>query len=307
MAKRRGADVSVARTNPDKLMWPDARVTKSDLIDYYEAVSGPLLEEIQGHPLTVVRAPDGVKGFRFFQKQAPDYTPDWIETVTLPAPASKRKEVRFLLCNRVETLSWLGNQAALELHPSLSSTAQPDAPDALVFDLDPPERGFAKAVKAAGAFRQVLDDLGLRSVVKTTGGKGLHIFVPLDAKSSFQEVYAAAEEIGRRAMEVSETALTFAFLKKDRRGRVLIDIGRNGPGATTVATFSPRARRGAPVSFPVLWSDVDRVDPRDLTIRTAPELLDGPAVKTWRKERRRGQRLPDLEALAPEGRKQSER
>jgi bifunctional non-homologous end joining protein LigD len=285
----------VKRTNPDKLMWPDVGVTKSDLIAYYEAVSRPLLAELRGRPLTVVRAPDGIDGFRFFQKQAPDSTPEWIDTVTLPAPASKRKEVRYLLCERRETLQWLGNQAALELHPALSSTEHPDGPDALVFDLDPPEGGFAAAVGGAHAFREVLDGLGLRSVVKTTGGKGLHIFVPLRGEEPFDRVHAAAETIGRRAMEVGSTPMTFAFLKKDRRGRVLIDIGRNGPGATTVACFSPRARPGAPVSFPVAWDDLDAVAPLDFTIATVPDLLDSPAVKAWRRERKRGQALPDLD------------
>ena len=283
----------VRRTNPDKLMWPKDRVTKHDLISYYEAVSNLLVEELRGRPLTVVRAPDGIDGFRFFQKQAPDSTPPWVETVLLPAPASRRKEVRFLLCNRPETLVWLGNQAALELHPSLASVESPRHPDALVFDLDPPERGFAKAIAAASAFREVLDDLNLRSVVKTSGGKGLHIFVPVEG-ATFEQTHAAAEGIGRLAIERTSIPMTFAFLKKERRGRLLIDIGRNGPGATTVATFSPRARRGAPVSFPVLWEDIDRIDPRDFTIRTAPDLLFTPAVKAWMKERRRTQTLPEI-------------
>lgn len=283
--------MAVKFTNLQKLIWPAEGITKGDLIDYFSAVSRALISEVRNRPLTLVRAPDGIEGFTFFQKKAPDYSPDWIQTVTLPAPSVKH-DVRYILCNRTDTLLWMGNQAAVELHPWLSRAPKVEEPDLLAFDLDPPEGRFDLAVSAAGAVREVLLELGLRSVIKTTGGKGLHIISPLSPGHSFSETANASMKIAQTAREGRPDLMTLEMRKASRDGRVLVDIGRNAPGATVVSAFSPRRRPGATVSFPVLWSDIDRVAPEDFTIRTVPGLLETPAVKDWQEARKRKQRIP---------------
>lgn len=281
----------VTLTNPEKLLWPADGITKADLAGYYERLAEHLLTEVQGRPLTVVRAPNGIDGQRFFQKNAPRGTPDWVETITLPAPSAKR-DVSYVLCNTADTLSWLGNQAALEFHPMLSRAQDVGRPDLIVFDLDPPEERFDLARRGAVVVRGLLEKIGLRPALKTTGGKGLHLYTPIEPEHEFGEVMRVASEVATQAVDAEPELLTLEFSKADRGDRVLVDIGRNAFGATTVAAYSPRARAGAPVSFPVSWAAIEDVDPRAFTLRTVPGLLGSGGPAEWRAITTTPQRLP---------------
>jgi bifunctional non-homologous end joining protein LigD len=260
-------------SNLDKVFWPDSGLTKGELMRYLEAVAPLLVPVLRDRPLTVKRYPDGIDGFMFFQKNVPKYAPEWVQTVPLPS-GGKRKEVRYILCNSKRTLLWLGNQASIEFHPWLSRADRVHRPDQLVLDIDPSEDDFARAVDVALLMKEVLDESGLEGVAKTSGAKGVHVYVPLQRRHTYSAVRAAAVRLGRRAEERAPDLATTAFHVKKRGGRVFLDPGRNAPGAHVVAPYSPRAHPEATVSFPVEWKDLKRIRPEDFTIRNVPDLVE---------------------------------
>ena len=202
------------------------------------------------------------------QKNVPKYTPSWVPTVPFWAETSKR-EVSYALCNDRRTLVWFANQRAVEYHPTLVRADRPDRMTHLVLDLDPPDAGaFSMAVRAAHLVRNVLADAGLEGAVKTSGAKGVHVFVPIDHGVSPEESAAATRAIAARAERLDPAIATTAFVKEDREGKVFVDSTRVG-GATVVAAYSPRVRPGVPVSFPVGWDHLDDVAPADFTVHTA--------------------------------------
>ncbi|MFN2591145.1 MAG: non-homologous end-joining DNA ligase, partial [Actinomycetota bacterium] len=234
-------------TNLDKVFWPDAGVTKGEFLAYVEAVAHALVPALRGRPLTVKRYPDGIEGFSFFQKNTPAHAPEWVRRVTLHAGSAKR-DVDYTVCDSKRTLLWLANQAAIEFHPWPSRVDRLRFPDLMVFDFDPPEGGFDAAVEAALAMRTALEEVGLRGAPKTSGSKGVHVYVPLRRRHPFDAVGRAAERLGQRVVERNPGVATMEFSRADRGGRVLIDVRRNAPAQHTVAPYSPRARPGAPVS-----------------------------------------------------------
>jgi bifunctional non-homologous end joining protein LigD len=265
----------VTLTHLDQPLFDGSGAVKRDLIDYLDAVSGPLIAELADRPLSVIRVLPGQAPF--MQKNLPRYTPDWVRWVAMWAEASRR-EVRYALCNDRRTLLWFGNQRAVEYHPALVHASDPAHPSYLILDIDPPEGGaFGLAVRAAGLVRQALASAGLAGAVKTSGAKGVHVFVPL-APASIEDVAAATRAIAVRAERLDPALATTAFIKQDRDGKVFLDSTRSG-GATVVAAYSPRARPGLPVSFPVRWDELDRVTPADFTVRTVPGLVAG--GKPW--------------------------
>jgi bifunctional non-homologous end joining protein LigD len=270
--------VEIAR--PDKLMWPEAGVTKQVYADHLRAVAPHMLPWVRRRPMTLVRAPDGVDGQRYFQKDTPAHAPDWIHTVTIPAPSAKR-DVRYLVCDDERTLMWLANQAALELHIAPSRVDRLERPDFLTFDIDPPDGAFDGAVEAALLVLDVLDGHGLPFGVKTTGGKGLHIVVPVERRVSHDELRVAASRIAETTLARRPDLLTVAFKKAERGGRVMIDPSRNGPGATIVAPYSARIGSDARVSFPVDPAGLRSVDPSGFTVSTAGGLLEGAGPRAW--------------------------
>ena len=260
----------VPLTNLDQELFPGAEATKRDLVDYLDAIRDRILPTLRDRPLSVVRVLRGQE--KFMQKNLPKYTPDWVPRVAVWAEASHR-EVSYALCNDRKTLLWFGNQRAVEYHPTLMLANQ-HHPTHLIMDLDPPEGGaFALAVGAARLVRQVLADVGMGSAVKTSGSKGLHVFVPLEEGAAIEDVAAATRAIAARAERLDPELATTAFIREDRQGKVFLDSTRAG-GATVVAAYSPRVRPGATVSFPVAWDDLDDVQPRDFTVHTALDLLD---------------------------------
>jgi DNA ligase D len=271
-------DVEVSR--PDKVLWPQAGITKRRYVDFLRAVAPHMLPWLRDRPLTLVRAPDGVEGQRYFQKASPSYQPDWIRTVTIAAPSAKR-DVDYVVCDDEATLAWLGNQAALEFHPAPVRADRLDRPDLLVVDIDPPEGAFDAAVEAAGLVLEVLDDLGVAAGVKTTGGKGLHIVSPIERRADQTVLRGAAARLTALVAARRPDLITDEFRKADRRGRVMLDPSRNGTGATLVAPYSPRVGADAQVSFPVLPEDLPKLSPGDFTVSTAPGLLDGEGPRRW--------------------------
>jgi bifunctional non-homologous end joining protein LigD len=259
--------------NLDKVFWPDTDQTKGDLLGYLDAASPYLLPFLRDRPLTVIRYPDGIGGPSFYQKNTPKYAPDWVKTVKLPSPGSKRGEVSYTLCNSKRTLMWLANQASIEFHPWLSRVDRIEQPDFLVFDLDPPQGQFKVAVDVAFVARDVLEEAGLRAVPKTSGSKGVHLYVPLQRRHDYGIVRRAAVELAARIEEAVPDSATSEFRIAKRGGRLFLDVGRNAPGAHIVAPYSPRAREGATVSFPVPWEDLKKVSPQDFTIGNAPDIL----------------------------------
>ena len=202
------------------------------------------------------------------QKNVPKYTPSWVRTVRMWAEASKR-DVSYALCNDRRTLLWFANQRAVEYHPALARVDRPDRMTHLVLDLDPPDAdAFSMAVRTAHLVRQALADVGLEGAVKTSGAKGVHVFVPIDDRAPPEDSAAATRAIAARAERLDPGIATTAFMKEDRGGKVFVDSTRVG-GATVIAAYSPRARPGVPVSFPVDWDDLDDIAPADFTVQTA--------------------------------------
>jgi bifunctional non-homologous end joining protein LigD len=284
-------EIEVSR--PDKLLWPSRDITKRRYVDYLDVVSERMLPWLRERPVTLIRAPDGVGGKRYFQKAASSYAPDWIRTVRIPAPSAGR-DVDFVVCDDRSTLLWLGNQATLEFHPAPVRADRLDRPDLLVVDIDPPEGAFGAAVEVAVLVLDVLDDLGVTTGVKTTGGKGLHVVVPIERRYDAPALRAAASRLTAIVAAQRPDLVTDEFRKAKRQGRVMLDPSRNGTGATIVAPYSPRARDEATVSFPVLPDELASVSPGDFTIATVPDLLDRPGPKRWSALAGERNRLPKV-------------
>ena len=262
----------VTMTNLDQPLFEGAHATKRDLVDYLDAVADRLIAVLSNRPLSVIRVVRG--GPPFMQKNVPKYTPPWVRTVSLWAESSKR-DVSYALCNDRRTLLWFANQRAVEYHPTLIRADRWDRATHLVLDIDPPDAdSYRLAVRAAQLVRQALSDAGLVGAVKTSGAKGLHVFVPIDTEATMEETAAATRALAARSERLDPTLATTAFVREDRGGKVFIDSTRAG-GATVVSAYSPRIRPGVPVSFPVAWDELDRVSPADFTVRTVPPLIGG--------------------------------
>ena len=277
----------VELTNLDEPLSPDAGATKRELVDYLDAVADRMLPALVDRPLTVLRVLRGREPF--MQKNVPKYTPDWVRTVPMWAEASHR-EVHYALCNDRRTLLWLANQRAVEYHPTLGLADDVYRPTHLVLDLDPPGDDFAAVVAVAHLVRQALSDCGLAGAVKTSGAKGVHVFVPIDEAAPVDDVAAATRALAARAEALDPAIATTAFIVEDRDGKVFVDSTRAG-GATVAAAYSPRLRPGTPVSFPLEWSELDRISPADFTVHTALGALDG--RPSWTESMPPPQRLPD--------------
>ncbi|HEX7170991.1 MAG TPA: ATP-dependent DNA ligase [Candidatus Limnocylindria bacterium] len=256
----------VALTNLDQPLFDGADATKRDLVDYLDAVRDRILPVLADRPLSVIRVHRGQEAF--MQKNVPRYTPDWVRTVRLWSESSRR-DVDYALCDDRRTLIWFANQRAIEYHPTLVRAERLDIATHLVIDIDPPDRGaFAMAAQAAHLVRAALADLGLVGALKTSGSKGVHVYVPVAGEPSMADAAAATRAIAERAARLDPAIATTAFMKEDRGGKVFIDATRVG-WASVISAYSPRVRPGTPVSFPVAWDDLDGVSPGEFTIHTA--------------------------------------
>lgn len=267
--------ITVPLSHPGKVLFPDDGITKEDLARYYADVAGRMLPWLRDRPVTMVRYPDGLVGQRFFQKNAPAYFPDWIRRVEVDKEGGV---VEHVVCDKPATLVYLANQACIEIHAFTSRADELQLPDQMVFDFDPPDhQRFADVRRAALWARDLLDgELGLTTFVRTTGGRGLHVHVPLNRRADFDAVrefaHRAAELLARRHPGVITTEQ-----RRDKRGdRIYADVMRNAYAQTVVASYSVRARAGAPVATPLSWPEVehDGLEPGQFTIATVRARLD---------------------------------
>jgi bifunctional non-homologous end joining protein LigD len=258
-------------SNPDKVLFPDDGITKADLADYYRRMAEAMLPWLRDRPAAMVRYPDGLRGEGIMQKNVPRYFPDWIRTAEVPKQGGT---VRQVVCDRPDTLVYLAGQACVELHAFLSRVGTLRQPDQLIFDLDPPaDLPFGHVVTVATQLRSLLEgDLGLAPFVKTTGGRGLHVHVPLSAADDFDEARDFALQVARTLATRRPDLATTEQRKADRGSRVYLDIMRNAYAQLAVAPYSVRARRGGPVATPLSWTELDvpALRPGQFTIATVP-------------------------------------
>jgi bifunctional non-homologous end joining protein LigD len=288
-------------SNLDKVLWPRDGYTKGDLIDYYRSVAGVIVPYLKDRPLTLERFPDGVDGPSFFEKHLPKGVPDWVERVTASA-ADGGKKVTYIVCNDEATLAYAANLASIPLHAWTSRTQTLDEPDFVFFDVDPGEKCTLKTLAGVTlALRAALADIGLEALVKTSGGMGLHAFVPLAPGYSYESAKLFAELLARHvAHDLADSVTLERSIAKRRPEAVYLDYVQVGRGKTYVVPYCVRARDGAPVSTPLEWSDVegfarkrDSRAPWDefgrYTIRTTAKRLaklgDLWAGKAWKKQR----------------------
>ncbi len=261
----------LALSNLDKLYWPDEGITKGDLIDYYRAVAPVLIPHLKSRPFTMRRYPDGIAGKAFFQKDAPSHMPEWIPTFSALVSTRERgggkKRVSFPLVNDELALLWMANMGCIDMNTWYSRIDKPDRPDFVLFDLDPtPEVPWAQTFEVALLVKELLDGLGLASFPKTSGGKGFHILVPLDRRSTYEDSRAFAELVAGTIARTHPELATTQWAKARRRG-VLIDANQNGEGKTIASVYSVRPRPGAPVSTPLRWEEVSPdLDPAAFTM-----------------------------------------
>jgi len=264
---------TVELSHPDKVLWPQPGFTKADLAAYYAAVADRLLPHLRGRPLTLKRYNAGVDGEGFFQKNLPESAPAWLERFTTWTPSSNR-DVTYLVVRSAADLQWLANQNAIELHPWFATVDRPDRADVLAFDLDPAQPGQGVAA-VARLLREVLEDLGLQALVKTSGKRGLHVYVPVERRYDYGELRGFGLAVARACADRDPDLLTVEMRKADRGGRMLLDWSRNGPSQTLVSAWSPRATAAATVSTPLRWDEVtDDLDPAAFTIATVIERAD---------------------------------
>jgi bifunctional non-homologous end joining protein LigD len=257
---------AVVISHPDKVLFPDDGITKGELAAYYEMIAPVMLPHIRMRPVTLERYHSGIGQPGFFQKDVSKGFPRWLKRVEVP---KKGGVVHYPLVRDARALLWLANQNSITPHVWTSRAPKLMYPDICVFDLDP-ARDEPDVLRAAAlGLRDLLAELGFRSWIKTSGSKGFHIAVPLDGKSRYGEVARFAHDVGRQLVARDPAHLTQEFSKADRGGRILVDTGRNGYGATYAATYAVRAKPGAPVSAPCTWEEVERGDagPRTFTLR----------------------------------------
>ena len=251
---RRFGPYHVETSNEGKILFPADRLAKGDLIGYYVRVAGTMLPHLRGRPLTMHRFPDGIERPGFYQKQAPDYFPGWIQRKTLPKQGG---EVTHVLCENAATLVYLADQACITPHVWLSREDQPDRPDRMVFDLDPADDDFEKVRFAARLVADSFEQLGLAVYLQLTGSRGIHLVAPIRRGPGFEEVRALARAIAGQLAAERPERLTVEQRKDQRGDRVYLDTGRNAYAQTMVAPYAVRALAGAPVATPIERRELD--------------------------------------------------
>jgi len=295
--KRPAGEKPVVITHPDKLLFPADGITKGDLAAYYEAIAPLMLPHLSGRPVTLERYPGGIGQKGFWQKDVSKGFPAWLERVEVP---KKDGVVHHPVVTDRQSLLWTTNQNTVTHHVWASRIPDLHYPDICVFDLDPSKDDAAAVRAAAIALRDLLEELALPSWIKTTGSKGFHIVVPLDGTTSMDVVARFAHTVGTLFVSRAPDRLTQEFSKVDRSGRIYVDTGRNGYSATFAAAYTVRARRGAPVSAPCTWEEIERGDvhPGTFNLRNMTDRV-AKVGDVWADMRRRGRSLKrPMEKLA---------
>ena len=258
---------SLSLSNLTKVMYPAVGFTKGEVIDYYTRVAPALLPHLRNRPLTLKRYPNGVEGGHFYEKNCPSHAPEWVRK-------ERVDKIDYCVCDNLATLVWLANLADLELHPSLSPVDDINRPTVMAFDLDPgPPAGLAECCEVASLLRDTLGQLGLESLAKTSGSKGIQVYVPLNVEGvDYDHGTKLLSQALARHLEAEHPKLIVSQQKKElRRGKVLIDWSQNDEHKTTVSVYSLRARERPTVSTPVRWSELE--DPAGLVFE-APDVLE---------------------------------
>jgi bifunctional non-homologous end joining protein LigD len=290
-------------THPERVLFPADKVTKGDLAEYYVEIADAIVPHLRDRPFTLKRYPYGIHGQPYFAKQAPKGKPSWLPTRqfrTWPREGESRL-VDFTLVNEPAALVWMVQMNCIDMNAWYSRVDKPERPDYVVFDLDPPEsrNGFAQAIVVAHLIREALEQLELRSYVKTSGADGIHVLVPISRRYSYPETYELAERVSRALEAENPGLVTTEWLKKKRSG-VLVDHRQNGHGKTIASAYSVRPKPGAPVSTPLRWEELgEKVRPRDFGRREVLERVEkhgdlfepvlrggqalGPALRTFQR------------------------
>lgn len=244
-------------SNLDKIFFPKEEYTKGDLIGYYEKIADTMLPYMKDRPVTMIRFPNGIDDKQFYQKDAPDYFPEWIETKAIKKEDGGSTD--YVICNDEETLVYLANQACITPHIWLSRKDKIDYPDRLIFDLDPSRDDFSEVISAAKKIGNFLkEDLSLPVYIMTTGSRGIHLVVPLKREHTFDQVRAFAQKIARYLEDQYPEEMTTAVRKNKREDKLFLDVARNGKGQTAVTPYAVRPIEGAPVATPLDWDELDK-------------------------------------------------
>jgi bifunctional non-homologous end joining protein LigD len=248
----------VTLTNLDKVLWPRVEFTKRQMIAYYAAIAPVLIPHLRDRPLTTKRFPDGVEGVFWYQTECFN-PPDWVRTIDLPSLTTPGKTYHYCTIDGLASLMWIANTGAVELHPLLFHGTALDVPSAAVFDLDPgPPANVIDSCRTAVLLRATLDGVGLRCFPKTSGGKGVHVFVPLNGPVTYGQAKAFARSVADALAAAEPERVTSVFDKRRRAGKVFIDWRQNNPTNSTVAPYSLRAMDVPSVSMPLSWDEVER-------------------------------------------------
>lgn len=263
-------------TNVDKILYPELAITKAQVIEYYIRIAPKMLGLLAQRPLALTRFPDGVQEKGFFEKDIPSGTPSWVKTFNRYSETAQH-EINYIVCNDLDTLLWLANLAALEIHMTLSRTHSFESPDLVLIDVDPePPAGYRHAVEVALLLKENLDALGLRSYVKTSGKKGLHVVIPIAPEYTFRQSREFVRQIGEHLAKESKIVVA-EFSRSRDPGTVFIDYLQNAHGRTMVCPYSLRATPTATVSMPLEWSEVKKgLNPEEFNITTALNIQSNP-------------------------------
>jgi len=272
-------DRTLTLSNLEKVLYPETGFTKGEVVDYYTRITPVLLPHVRERPLTFKRYPDGVDGKFFFEKNAPSHTPDWVRRVRLPSPGStkNRETIDYAVLCDLPSIVWAANLATLEMHVpmwTVTEKGKPRHPDLMVFDLDPgPPATIVECCEVALLVRDVLSSDGLEAVPKTSGSKGLQLYVPLDGSAPWEGVHGYARALAQRLENERGDLVVWNMKKELRTGKVLVDWSQNNSAKTTIAVYSLRARPAPTVSTPVTWDEVEACRaPEDLRFTSADVL-----------------------------------
>ena len=265
-------DREVRVSSPNRVIWPDPGITKLELAEYLVAVGGPFIEANGDRPVSLQRFPEGIDGEQFFSKNPPKGAPAWVRSVTVTYPSGRRHPQ--VVLDEPAAAVWAAQMNTIVFHPWASRAENPDNPDQLRIDLDPqPGTGFAEAVPAALALRDLMGEVGLTPFVKTSGSRGIHVFAPIEPEHEFLDVRHAVIALARELERRMPAELTTAWWKEERGDRIFIDFNQANRDRTMAGAYSPRPLPHAPVSCPLAWDEVESADPREFTIRSMPDRL----------------------------------
>lgn len=256
-------------SNLKKVFWKDEKYTKGDLIEYYRTIAPWLLPYLKDRPVVMTRFPDGIDGKSFYQKDAPEFAPDWIRTYPIWSTDTER-DINYFVCDDVDALVYLANLGTIPLHIWMSRVGSLEQPDWCVIDLDPKDAPFSDVIRCAQVLHRICDEIGLPNYVKTTGKTGLHIMIPLGRQMTYEQSRFIGELLARLVIKELGKAATIVRSINKRGEKVYIDFLQNRHGQLIVAPFSVRPLPGATVSMPLVWDEVnDSLDPRNYTIKNA--------------------------------------